>query len=963
MSEDTLGEELAPDATIWKLYVEEATEQDQELANLQNKNLDLMLLFAALFSAILAAFLVEAKKMLEEDPAAKSAALLLLVAQSQQRLELGTPDASLKLAESVPFAPTSSARYVNGLWFTALALSLAAALVAMLAKEWLAAFVSSTVRPSYDHALQRQAKYNGLSSWRALYIIALLPSLLHLSLLLFALGLVVYLWSLDKAIALVIGAVAGVTLFLYVVTAILGAIFESCPFVTYVSTYIRGAYLAILGDRGLFENRLSSAKLFHHTGVPNEALQALGWLAANSRDPAVANCAYQALAAHTGLSQSPICSVTESDPTVPSNKFSSTNQTSSRQVFNNSEMSTNSKFLHAICKQFTDTIMHRHREVAACFGTNLARYAVALPTLATYIETFRELEHPGRKPRSENDWRTGQNSFELAFSTIDSVWNNDCVPLSADTYAILTSAELRLAASIASFDAPNLYHANKHITSSKPLEAHHQLINFASFGYGGLKISVSPARYCRTLARASVLLHYHHTSQAPIGTIALVHLLRSISSVVRCERVIFSSDLEVKVNVVGGATERCPNVDMLGDPNGIFSRLLKIWDMEVMPGTWSRLEDAASQAVSSFAHHFLKEWIGRNEIQGPQTKSRSSSYRGIDFELSITSQEALDKESFDRALENWPEDQNLSKARGPLPAVLSRLLVISAISVYQAERLAVPSGFPTLVLRALYRSAEALSGQPQLYAVISENSRLVKRLLQLVEDNADMLESSDPHSSSFAYLTRFFALSFEKRTLMSYCGLHPQEMVTLLKTIKRAPNHPVEVELLLYDVVQLLQDRPGTYIPLFAEENTAMLTLLDIGRHDEHVPAVSNTLQLILQFLVNGSSEEQPIRCNISGAGGLLAALNFLAHASSGPEALYSEDFITNAVEFLQCSVERASWSELGRYLLEADPEGGGIDQRIVDALGRFSSERCWSEAGLPRTSNLDQRWPIDDTQ
>ncbi|KAG8741084.1 hypothetical protein FRC10_003324 [Ceratobasidium sp. 414] len=942
MSEDILGEELAPDATIWKLYVEEATEQDQELANLQNKNLDLMLLFAALFSAILTAFLVEAKKMLEEDPAAKSAALLLLVAQSQQRLEIGSPETSLKVVENVPFVPTTVARYVNGLWFTALALSLAAALVAMLAKEWLAGFASSTVRPPYDHALQRQAKYNGLVSWRALYIIALLPSLLHLSLLLFALGLVIYLWSLDKVVALLIGVVAGATLVLYVVTAILGAIFESCPFVTYISTYMRGVYLAILGDRGLFKNRLGSSKLFHHDGVSNEALQALGWLAANSRDPAVANCAYQALAAHTGLSQSPICSVTESYPTGPGDKISPAGQTNSRRVFSNSEMSTNSKFLRAICKQFAETIMHRHREVAACFGTNLARYAVALPTLAAHVEAFRELELPGGKSRPDDDWRAGQNSFELAFSTIDSVWSNDYVPLSADTYAILTSAELQLTASITeSLDEMDPYRANIPTNPLQPPETHHQLIAFASLGYDDLKKSVSPARYCRTLARASILLHYHHTSRAPISTIALVHLLRSISSVINCERVIFSSDLEVKVNVVGGPTEHCPNVDMLGDPNGIFSRLLKTWNTEAMPGTWSTLEDAASRAVSSFAHHFLQEWIGRNEIQGPQTRSRSSSYRGIDFELSLTSQEAFDKEAFDRALENWPEDQNLSKARRPSPAVLSRLLVISAISLCQAERLGVPSGFPTLVFRALYRSAEVLSGQPQLYAVISKNSSLIKRLLQLVENNADALESSDrPHLSSFAYLTRFLALPFGKRTLVSYCGLHPQEMIMLLKTIKRTSNHPVEVELLLNDVAQLLQDRPGTYIPLFVEENTAMLMLLEIGQHDENVAAVTNALQLILQYLANVSWEEQPIRCNISGASGILAAMNFLlVNMSPGPETIHPVNFVTSIMEFLQCSMEQASWNELTKDLVTTNTNGGRVDQRVVDAIGRFSNE------------------------
>jgi hypothetical protein len=44
---DTLGQELQPQASIWKMYVEEASEQDTELADVQNKNLDLMLLFVS----------------------------------------------------------------------------------------------------------------------------------------------------------------------------------------------------------------------------------------------------------------------------------------------------------------------------------------------------------------------------------------------------------------------------------------------------------------------------------------------------------------------------------------------------------------------------------------------------------------------------------------------------------------------------------------------------------------------------------------------------------------------------------------------------------------------------------------------------------------------------------------------------------------------------------------------------
>lgn len=45
MAADIPGEELAHDATIWKLYLEEAEEYDQELVKTQHASLDMLLLF------------------------------------------------------------------------------------------------------------------------------------------------------------------------------------------------------------------------------------------------------------------------------------------------------------------------------------------------------------------------------------------------------------------------------------------------------------------------------------------------------------------------------------------------------------------------------------------------------------------------------------------------------------------------------------------------------------------------------------------------------------------------------------------------------------------------------------------------------------------------------------------------------------------------------------------------------
>ncbi|KAF8595973.1 hypothetical protein BDV93DRAFT_455771, partial [Ceratobasidium sp. AG-I] len=193
---ENIGEELRPNAAIWQMYREEAQEHDEELVNGQNQNLDTMLLFAALFSAVLSAFLIESKKLLQQDPADASLKLLLLIAQSQQRVEQGTPQLLSAPIEHPNFSSSQSARWINGLWFMSLALSLSAALVALLAKEWLAAFTASPPRPAYEYTLLRQARLVGLIEWNALPIMDLLPSMLHLSLVLFLCGLIIYICTL-----------------------------------------------------------------------------------------------------------------------------------------------------------------------------------------------------------------------------------------------------------------------------------------------------------------------------------------------------------------------------------------------------------------------------------------------------------------------------------------------------------------------------------------------------------------------------------------------------------------------------------------------------------------------------------------------------------------------------------------------------------------------------------------------
>ncbi|KAG8703864.1 hypothetical protein FRC09_003892, partial [Ceratobasidium sp. 395] len=157
LSKDNPGSELSKDATIWKLYLDEAEEYDQELVKGRHASLDVLLLFAALFSAILTTFLVESKNLLQQDPADTSVALLLLIAQRQA----GTISNNTPNIEIPSFAPSTSALWINGLWMAgARAL---AALAPVILKRWMAIKVPKS--GTDPNLLQPTASTPDLDSW------------------------------------------------------------------------------------------------------------------------------------------------------------------------------------------------------------------------------------------------------------------------------------------------------------------------------------------------------------------------------------------------------------------------------------------------------------------------------------------------------------------------------------------------------------------------------------------------------------------------------------------------------------------------------------------------------------------------------------------------------------------------------------------------------------------------------
>ncbi|KZV87573.1 hypothetical protein EXIGLDRAFT_679811, partial [Exidia glandulosa HHB12029] len=199
---DPFGQEMAPDARVWKVYRDEATAQDEAMLDGWSKTLDILLIFAGLFSAVATAFIVESYKSLQPDFAEYTArALFILVSARNASSLVPAPT----LTDPSIFIVATRSRFINGFWFTSLSLSLSVALLCILVKQWLVQYkeriTASCKSPQY-WARRRSFYFTGLKTWRVHAIISVLPLLLHISLFLFLAGLVVLLVALDTAIAL-----------------------------------------------------------------------------------------------------------------------------------------------------------------------------------------------------------------------------------------------------------------------------------------------------------------------------------------------------------------------------------------------------------------------------------------------------------------------------------------------------------------------------------------------------------------------------------------------------------------------------------------------------------------------------------------------------------------------------------------------------------------------------------------
>ncbi|KAK7023637.1 hypothetical protein VNI00_016599 [Paramarasmius palmivorus] len=200
----------------WEKLIKETNKYDDDMVKNWKEDIDTLLVFAGLFSAVVTAFAIESYQWLLEDSTDTTNTLLLQISKQL---------ANTTVVVDVPqptFQPSSSSVRINALWFLSLVLSLTSGLFGLLCKQWLREHRRDTPTRSQAETLALRELRNASFQKRAISsFLAMPPILLEIALLLFLAGVLELLWTLHIVPFSVVAVAVGCSAGLYLVTTVL----------------------------------------------------------------------------------------------------------------------------------------------------------------------------------------------------------------------------------------------------------------------------------------------------------------------------------------------------------------------------------------------------------------------------------------------------------------------------------------------------------------------------------------------------------------------------------------------------------------------------------------------------------------------------------------------------------------------------------------------------------------------
>ncbi|KAJ7734472.1 hypothetical protein B0H16DRAFT_153668 [Mycena metata] len=217
---------------FWTVYGKLADEFDKEFLQKYGNDLDASLIFAGLFSAVSSAFIIQLQPQFQGDPNATTEALLLLLVQNMT--------GAVPAIQLSPQPTPVTIVVAQSLLYFSLLSTLLAALLAVLGKQWLLHYDSVGDRGTIEErGLERQRKLDGLRRWKFDLVMQIFPLLLQFSLLLFAVALSVYLWTINLGLAAIVLGITSLGAVFYGLMLLSALVSPDSPFQTSLTTILR----------------------------------------------------------------------------------------------------------------------------------------------------------------------------------------------------------------------------------------------------------------------------------------------------------------------------------------------------------------------------------------------------------------------------------------------------------------------------------------------------------------------------------------------------------------------------------------------------------------------------------------------------------------------------------------------------------------------------------------------------
>jgi hypothetical protein len=137
-------------------------------------------------------------------------------------------------ASPPPFSPPTHAVWVNGLWFMSLVISITCAVLATLLQQWARRYLKVTQTRFSLHKRARIRTFfaEGVEKSFLPRVVEALPTLIHVSLVLFFAGLAVFLWNVNLTIFKLVLSWIGLCTALYGCTMLISIVRRDSPYYT-----------------------------------------------------------------------------------------------------------------------------------------------------------------------------------------------------------------------------------------------------------------------------------------------------------------------------------------------------------------------------------------------------------------------------------------------------------------------------------------------------------------------------------------------------------------------------------------------------------------------------------------------------------------------------------------------------------------------------------------------------------